>query len=229
MSLTKTLFGPLAVGAIAMLWAGSASAVTFGGTFTVSPIFSVDNGGVKLAASNISPLSLNLTAGVPFQTSSLFTIGITDNNGIDQSPDDNSHANPIGVNFSFTTPTSGSGAITGTTLGYLIIRATNPDTPAHLNVVWNTSPITIAFPSGETLKITLADLIINCPAANNRCNPIGTGGIVTGNVSATFTYEGPDAAPGQTPLPGALSMFVAGLGVFGGMAYRRRNARKLAA
>lgn len=220
-SLCKSFAIGAAASAVVMLSAGSASAVTFQATYTVDLHTSL-SGGTGLAASGINPLNFDLsTSGQMYTVNHLFRITIWDN--IDN-PDD-TISDPISVAFSFTQPSVESGTATGTTTGSYDSVYYNGHTHYYnqeLQVVWD-APISVSFDDGSVLQIALLDETINC--GTKSCK----NGECYGDIAAKFTYTQLQPAS-PTPLPAALPMFVAGIGLIGGLGYRhKRKARKAAA
>lgn len=225
----------LAVTSAVALYASSAAAVTFEGTYTVAPYHNTTSNGVDLGISGIAPLSFSTS---PTVIPALFTISIQEE--IDVSSD--TTANPIGVNFSFTAPGTEIGTVSGTTQGVLSVNPPGPNNtvPASLQLTWGNSPIVINFDGGIALTIALSDLTITCPADNKKCEPenVYTGKkdkhgkkiyetvYVTGDVLATFTFTVPPDGgpePGPVPLPAALPLFLSGLGGLGLLGWRRKR------
>jgi hypothetical protein len=216
------------------LWAGSASAVTFNGGYSVT-LHTSTSGGTALAAADVAanPFNFDLNNVGDSTSFDLFKITIMESIDFDQ-PDDLS-SNPISVNFAFTLPGSEGGTVNGSTTGQVYGESSECGLSLHcskLNVVWD-GPIDIDF-SGIGLQIALSDIVIDCKykSCDGR----------DGNVAATFaltTLPPPQTFAIQsvevqevaiTPLPAALPMFATGLGLVGGVGYwRRRKAKGRAA
>jgi hypothetical protein len=226
----SNLLRTLAFSAATVLWAGSASAVTFGGGYAVT-LHTSTSDGTALSKSDVAATPFNFDLIDPGNSTGfdLFKITIAEN--IDETDDFDS--NPISVAFAFTLPDNVGGTITGTTTGVVVPVITDFGlyNRTQLNVTWD-HPIDVDF-SGIVLRITLSDIEI-------LCSKTGTCEGKNGNVYATFLLS--DLPPPQiftaagvegavaNPLPAALPMFATGLGLVGGLGYwRRRKAKGRAA
>ncbi len=221
----------IALSAAAILWAGSASAVTFNGGYSVS-LHTSTSGGTALAAADVAanPFNFDLNNVGDSTGFDLFTITIMEK--IDEA--DDLISNSISVDFAFTLPDNGGGTIIGTTTGEVTGEEIDRGLyiATQLRVAWD-GPINIDF-SGIGLQIQLSDILIDCK--QKSCED------KNGNVPATFTLTAlppPQTFAVQsveveqvaiTPLPAALPMFATGLGLVGGVGYwRRRKAKGRAA
>jgi hypothetical protein len=219
------LLRTIAFSAVAVLWAGSASAVTFDGGYAVT-LHTSTSGGTAVAESDIAanPFNFDLNNVNDSVNFNLFNITIAEN--IDES--DDFISNPIAVNFAFTLPDIGGGTVTGTTTG----QAT-PVTIDHglyistqLNVAWD-GPIDVDF-NGIGLRIALSDIVIDCSYKNckDRVGAVSANFLLTALPVETTYASVVEAAAIATPLPAALPMFAAGVGLIGGLGYRRRRKAK---
>lgn len=219
-----------AIAAGVMVWAGTASAVTFTGTGTVT---------AAIASAPAGPNIDIFTAGLPLDNQFDVNFNLA-------SPSDthnafdlfsiltynlyNTGTDTIDVNFTFTAPPSGaSGTISATAVGHTAFFNN------YLEVMW-ANPLTLNFDNGVALQIQLGDLdkTKSCTGSgrDKQCtyvtvlnNPQGI--YHYGGVDGTFTYLDPHSNVATTPLPGALPLFATGMGMFGGFGlWRKRKARR---
>ncbi len=183
------------------------------------------SGGTGIAASDYAPNPFSFNLDNVGDSTNFYLFRITINDDIDSS--DDLQSNPITVDFSLTQPGANGGTVTGSTTGQSILHVVQgPDYyTTQLDVSWD-GPIDIDF-SGIILHIALQDRVIDC--GRQDCTH---GDNENAKIKAYFeltavpTNEG---GPGETPLPAALPMFAAGLGLVGGLGYRRRRKAKRAA
>jgi hypothetical protein len=235
--LQRTLLRSLALGAGAVLWAGTAFAVNFNGSYSVS-LHTSTSLGVGLSETDINQPVFNLAnAGDSALISPLFKINVLES----CCTGDDLTGNPISVTFNFTQPTGGNGApLTGTSQGHFILHA--PDT---VTVTWD-APVTFTFGGGISLQIALTNLTITCkgsgdddegedgckpysvkdnPECEHRCSThtVYTSGDIDGKFTLLNLPPVVGDAPVVTPLPAALPLFLSGAGMIGLLARRRKR------
>lgn len=218
------LLRTIAFSAVAVLWASSASAVTFDGSYGVT-LHTSTSGGTAVSETDVAanPFNFDLNNVNDSAKFNLFKITIAEN--IDES--DDFISNPINVNFAFTLPDIGGGTVTGTTTGEATAVKIDHGLyiSTQLNVAWD-GPIDVDF-NGIGLRIALSNIVIDCSYKNckDRVGTVPASFLLTAlpvNTYASVVEE----ATFATPLPAALPMFAAGVGLIGGLGYRRRRKAK---
>jgi len=193
------------------LWASSASAATFTGTYTETGYNSTGANGTKISIQN-SQSGLNFDLAVLNQqtTIDLFDISIRESINLRE----DLKSNPLYVNFSFTQPSLSSGTVEGSTKG--VFRWYGAD----LVVSW-AAPLIFNFGDGLKLKVALADIKI--PQLLLLFDAPRT-------VQGTFTLtDVPSVGAGtETPIPAALPLFASGVAGLGMINWRRKRKAKLA-
>ena len=193
-----------------------AHAISFTGTFNITSDAATDPALVivtnRALGTDSAPINFNLTnVGDTATFNSLFQIGTPE---VALNGDDFAHK-AISVAFNFTAPPPPfGGPVTGETHGSWFLVP-------YGAVEWDNG-IQVAFGNGGLLGIELYDAYFGF--ANNN-------GVQYANVKAKFKLlQAPELNEGGiTPLPAALPMFAAGLGLVGGLGYRRRRKAKGAA
>lgn len=203
----RRILQALALGAMLSV-PGLASAVTFGGTWSVAA--NTAGPGLKVSTSSIGGgfASADLAVGDSYEFD-LFRIWTPDNSvdtGNDLVPQ------PISVGFNLTMPGAAGGFVNGTTIGK---RGPIFGQPQWAELDWD-GPLTLSFGQGGTGKasIELTGGVFN-PALSGVTNNAHFGRDIT----ARLTYE---MAP--VPLPAAAWLLVGGIGALGAASCRRKRA-----
>jgi hypothetical protein len=197
---------------------GLAGAATFTGSWSITEINS--NGPGLLVEGNpiASTFSVDLEVGES-RTFDLFRIWTAEHEGNFQDQIENDVAKPISVSFAFSDPIA-SGSVSGETKAdWDDVDGSIPNFFRMGRLTWN-GPLVLPFGENNSGQLTLALLDATFNLGNGR---LDRGPERGRTVTATLTYDAaPQVAP--VPLPAALPMLVGGLGIFGLVARRRREA-----
>jgi hypothetical protein len=189
-----------------------ATALEFQTSYTVTAHSSGDGLLINTSLLN-SPLTLNLDVGTPL-TTNLFKIW-TDETSVNAGED--TAPKQIEVTFNFTSPTTASHSVLGTTVGrsFTLFHFINVQKG---EVTW--TPTTEFNLGGAVLAVSLSDQLFN-PGLFGLTDGKRLGAIVTG----TFTLLSvpPDSGPSPVPLPGALVLMGSVLAGSAGLARWRRR------
>jgi hypothetical protein len=214
MSMPRGLFMKrylLAAAALLALPATAQAQVTIQGTSTVGTIQSSDPGLVVYANPiNFGPFNLDLDAGTATPSSrtvDVLTIG-TDEGSVELFED--TVANPISINFSFTNPFDATGAaVSGSTYGFYRLFSCTVFTGGCGAVDWSDTPTVFNFGDGGSFSLALNDVAFGTPGS--------------ATVSGRFTL-----LTNSVPEPGTWAMRLMGFGAAGVAMRRSRRQPRLA-
>jgi hypothetical protein len=207
--------------AAAPFWLNGASAATFSYDFTVSAHTS-QSGGTAVSASNFTSPDFTLNS-VNAETGYHALFKLTINEPIDKTDE---ISNAITVNFTFSAPGAENASIAGTTTGKSSGKTLLwIPVGGKLTVDWPDTPAQITFDDGTVLAAHLMDTVIEGDP-NEVCTGI-SGWILVNFKLLALPPELPPPGnpPAETPVPGALPLFVSGLAIIGIVMRRRRGKR----
>ena len=218
----QSRFVPAALfAAVVGFCAGSASAATFSYDFAVSA-HTAQSGGTAVTPSNFTSPDFTLNS-VNAETGYQKLFALTINETIDKTDE---VANAITVNFTFSAPGAENVSIAGTTTGKSSGKTLLwIPIGGKLIVDWPDTSVQINFDDGTVLSAHLLDTVIE-GNPNEVCTGI-VGWILVNFRLLALPPETPPPGgnpPTETPITGALPLFLSGLALIG-VVMRRRNRK----